>query len=819
MTTQAAKVEPAPPELSWRKVWHVPVLAAAGVVLAAGLVTAVMHRPKPNYDDAFARSEALAKGEKYGEAIDALNRDVGAHFGALSTKQVQKFYTLLGRNLALGQQQLHLDRDENNKAIVEQYAEAEKNGAALEPNDVRLLGGALISLGDVEAAVQRAEKLREAAPQVRVEMFQRLIERALATRGGRPGAGQAIALELIGRLAADPDLPESARMWTTARQAEVLLGQNLATQAEKRLQQTLLRSTGLHGRELGELLVLLAQAYLDEGNLAGAKRQLDLASSQIGEGDPLQARLVLMQARAEWNAGDAARAKERYEAALARFGDWSIAPEVLWGLARVEAQLDQHEDACKHFEHLVAMVRGAEAGPGHDVEPHEVGEALVGLSRDRLQAGDLETALRYATIADSGAGEDKDASTLMALAKAHEALGDQAISNAGGDNALTLAQLDPATAAVAREHFMRAGAAYRAHAQSVVVDNNDAYGSSLWAAGSMFDRAGDLESSVEAFKLFADGFPGDPRVPEAKFRLAQAHFAMGDLGSAEKLFRELIDGRSGTEGTGSFADASIVPLARTLLSDNDAGNDAEAERWLTRAVSGEFGGPGTPNYRAALDELALLYYRAGRYPEAIARLGEHIERYASLKDPALDMVRYRLGDSRRLLAAQIASELDREKMPDEERRAKRLKRTDLLRKAAEDFLGAREALDGRAHRSPLEDTCLRNTFFYLGECSFGLGQYEGAIREYAAAKERYPRDPASLVAMVQIVACYRAMGETDKARTANARARAFFESLPEEVWNDPALPMDREAWRVWLDSTLELERTASGSGGEPGGTP
>lgn len=284
MSSQAAKVEPVPAMPTWRQVWHVPVLAAAGVVLAAGLVTAVMHRPKPNYDDAFARGEALARAEKYGEAIDALNKDVGSHGAALTNKQVQKYHLLLGRNLALGQQQLHLDREENNKSIVEQYAEAEKNGAVLEPNDVRLVGGALISLGEVEAAVHLAEKLREAAPAVRVEMYQRLIERALATRGGRPGSGQATALELIGRLTADPDLPESARVWTTARQAEVLLGQGLATQAEKRLQQTLLRATGLGGRELGELLVLLAQAYLDEGNLAGAKRQLELAARRSATG-------------------------------------------------------------------------------------------------------------------------------------------------------------------------------------------------------------------------------------------------------------------------------------------------------------------------------------------------------------------------------------------------------------------------------------------------------------------------------------------------------------------------------------------------------
>lgn len=854
------------PAPSLRETWQVPALVLAGGLLVGGVAMAFLTKPKPNYDGLFTRSEAFVGEEKYAEAIDALTKDVGpfAQKGQLSAKQLQKYHVMLGRSLAMGQRGLGIDREENNRGVVAQFTQAEKVGASLEPYDIKLMADSLVSLGRTSEAITRADQIKDTKPELRVEVYRRVVELAiakgaaiakssLAGHGGGHGAdgqevpkalgsqaakptskpdahgaahadadvlGFDVALELIGRLTADASLPRADRVWAALRQAEILLEEGHPEQAERRLQQTMLRMDELEPRESAEMLILLARAYAERGDFGAAERQLETAAGRLERNDAMMGEVLLAQARVNDAQGDATRALEGYRAVTSRFPSSSGILTAMFGLARVEAQEGNDEDAFKNYDALLERLRAD--GPTRMVNSEVLTETLLSHFKDRYDAGEIERALRYAGLAESLAGPDgANAEVLMALARVNQSMGEAALAAAGMGSAeqtpMTLAHADPATAAVAREHFTRAGQQYRQHAQRVVVEDTGAYGDSLWASSKMFDRAGDLAEAIVVLKLFVQGFPNDTRLSEAKFRLGEAYFASGDLPSAQRLYRELIENRQGVSGSGAYADMSIVPLARTLIADSDPKNDDEGEQWLIRAVSGEYGGPGTPNYRMGLDELARLYYRTGRHVEAIARLSELVERYGATEDDApMRMARYRLADARRQYAVNTKVRLTKDKMPDAERQRLSVGRESSLRTALAEFERVRRDFEVLKRRTPLEDTCLRNTYFYLGECAFELDEYEDAIRFYAAAKERYPRDPASLVAMVQIVGAYQAMGELEKARTANARARAFFESLPDDVWNDPTLPMGREAWQRWLDATLQLERVTSGNPSEGG---
>jgi tetratricopeptide (TPR) repeat protein len=837
-----------------RELWQVPALGLAGVLLVGGVAMAFLTKPKPNYDGLFTRSAALVSEEKFGEAIDALTKDVGpyAQKGQLDSKQLQRYHLMLGRSLSMGQRGLGIDREENNRAIEEQFTQAEKKGATLEAYDIKLLADALVSLGKTGEAITRADTIRESKPELRIEVYQRVIELAIAGEGKSPshsghgegsshgsshGAGAheesshaapaeqeklgfGTALELMGRLTADADLPKPVKVWIVLRQAEILLEESHPEQAERRLQQAMLRLDELEPRELAELLILLSRAYADAGDFAGAERQLETASRQLDPNDAMMGDILLAGARVNDAQGQAAKALEGYRQVVTRFPSSSGILSAMFGLARVQAEEGNDDEASKSYDALLERLKTE--GPTRLVNAETLTEALLSHFKDRFDAGEVEQAHRYAAFAESLSGEDgPQAAVLIALARVNQALGEASLATAAGNpgeqTALTLASADPATAAVARAHFSRAGNEYRQHAQRVVIDDTASYGESLWAAARMFDRAGDLDEAIKALKLFVAGFPGDSRLSEAKFKLAEAYFASGDLDSAQRLYRELIENRQGVDGTGPYADLSVVPLARTLISDSDPKNDDEGERWLVRAVSGDFGGPGTDNYRLGLDELARYYYRTGRQVEAIARLGEYVDRYGTDEDDApTRMARFRLADARRQFAAEAKAHLDKDKMPDAERQRLVVAREAALRASLGEFERVRREFEDVKRRTPLEDTCLRNSYFYLGECAFELGEYDDAIRHYAAAKERYPRDPASLVAMVQIVGAYQALGEPEKARTANARARAFFESLPDEVWNDPTLPMGRDAWQRWLDATLQLERVTSGNQSEGG---
>lgn len=796
----------------WRDVWQVPLLALAGAGLIAGVVAAFKTAPAKNYDDAFAFSTTLMGEEKYGEAIEALNRDVRPILakGKLSAEQRRRYHTMVARSLAMGQKMLHIDREENHRGVVEHFLEAERQNATLEPRDVGLLAESYLSLNRANEALERAETLPADSSDLKVELYRQMIGRAMS--GANPDDVR--ALDLIGRMSSAPNVSADAQAWGAARQAEILLSNGQQEDALDRLLRTMPRLNGVEPGTMAELYTLLGRAYLDTGVFGEAERQLARAMELLGDSEPGMADAMLMQARIEFNR-DKVKAEELYSQVAERFAGRPQSLPAQLGLAETRALLGRHEEALGEYAEVVGKLRNGEAT--REVGPTVVVKRLIANSEDRFNAADFEHALAYANLAEVlGGGVDGDPAVVTTLAKTREKLGEEAL-RANGVDPRSIALADPATQAVAREHFEKAGRYYRAYAQQVVVTDNDAYGQALWSAGDMFDRAGDLDAAIEAFQQYAEGFGSDPKAQEAKYRLGLTSLAKGAISSAEKLFRELMETRGSVQGSGVYGDAAAVALARTLLGDGDAANDAEAEELLRRATAGEFGGPATQNYRAALRELSDYLYRTHRYEEAVDVLREYVTRGSKNPEPGeereIDRARFRWADSMRLSAREAGRMLAREQMPEADRRAKERQRTANLRDALAMFEKARDALEAKSRRSTLEETYLRNACFYMGECAFELGQHEAAIRNYADAKDRYPRDPASLVALVQIVASHKAMGDLEKARTAQRRARAFFESLPESSWDDPTLPMGREQWQRWLDASKDLE-TAEGGGVE-----
>jgi tetratricopeptide (TPR) repeat protein len=140
------------------------------------------------------------------------------------------------------------------------------------------------------------------------------------------------------------------------------------------------------------------------------------------------------------------------------------------------------------------------------------------------------------------------------------------------------------------------------------------------------------------------------------------------------------------------------------------------------------------------------------------------------------------------------------------------------------FESVRRELDAKddRRRTGAEETFLRNSYFYLGECAFRLRDYEAAIQYYNQSKDRYAQDPASLVAMTQVVSCHLRQNDLKRARAANERAKRFYASLPAAVWDDPTLPMTRQDWERWLEATARLwkdDNTVETAAGEEAQAP
>jgi tetratricopeptide (TPR) repeat protein len=271
-------------------------------------------------------------------------------------------------------------------------------------------------------------------------------------------------------------------------------------------------------------------------------------------------------------------------------------------------------------------------------------------------------------------------------------------------------------------------------------------------------------------------------------------------------------------------------MAQCYLLSSDDVDWPRAEATLLAVVGGNVLQPDSPQFRAALIELGEMYRRIGQYSKAIERISEVTERYADLADdPRMISA---LAEANRLSASEIRRRL-RESMPQSERQTLEKLERDRLAEAMRLYDRARVVLDtgDQKRRSELDRVLLRNAVFYRGDCAYDLGEaskadpqaarpyFEMAIRYYDSAAQRYAEDPSSLVAMIQIVNSYAALGKWREAQTAHERARARLAELPASAWDRDDKPMRREHWERWLEAGVQIDRlqaAAAPDAGQPG---
>ena len=277
-----------------------------------------------------------------------------------------------------------------------------------------------------------------------------------------------------------------------------------------------------------------------------------------------------------------------------------------------------------------------------------------------------------------------------------------------------------------------------------------------------------------------------------------AYQADGDYDNAAKLFSDLIDEHPHRPE----AYESLVPLARCQIASNQA---AQAEQLLRGVVTDHPAiTPDSQAYREALIELARLYYDREQYEDAVQRLALAVERYGESAEGAL--LRFRLADAYRRSIAQIDRTLT-EPMARSRELALRAHRAERLEKAQILYSQVISDLESRdvAALSPLAKLFYRNAYFYRADCAYDLARYEQAISLYDLAARRWESDPASLVALVQIVNAYCELDMIQEARVANDRARFQLDRIPDKAFEDEHLPMKRQHWEDWLRWSEQLD--------------
>lgn len=814
-SSTAAPKDPATPR-SWRELWQLPALLVGASMLVAGLVVAVMTKPAPSFGSMLDRADRLIQQADFQGAIEHLNQKVFPYESRdeLPPEHERRFHLLLARALYMGQQSLGLSLEENHRNVLKSYAAAERVYATLEPRDEFFIADTLLSLGQPDEAIEHIEKIRDRDRELWTRLYRRAIERDLGRRGDRD---RAVRLLSVYREAAD--LEQSERVWAIERQCQVLLEFGEADAVIAKLLREMQRLGQADPASMSRLFAMLAEAYLRTGAVEPALAQIDRAESAGVLDESLLARLALLRAKAEDQSGRIEAARDGYALVVEEHPLDDVLPEALLGLAETHLELGESDEGVAAYRELITLFSGSPAVEGRWIDP--VTARLVARARALRERGETDQAIDLARLAESMYSiEDVPTEVLLELSRVHRAKADELlgeISDIDRGSVATLDSLPPTVREEARRHLISSGAAASMHADRVILSNDQAYGESVWNAAQAFALAGDLPEAIRQFQSFMENFPDDPRNAEARFRLGQAYQGRGEYSLAAEFYRGLIEDRNddSVKGVGLWADLSYVPLAQSLLLDADELNDNDAAGLLRAVVDGTVvSNPDAAGRREGLLVLGRLHIRKGENAQAIMRFEELLTRFPAGRDEP--MVRFWLGEAHRREADRIEEDLgqampDSQRPPLEQARRERLGRALELYDEVVSLLGAREP----HQRSSLDDRALRDAYFYRGAAAFDLEDFDAAIRFYDAAHARYPSDPASLVALVQIVNSYVAIGDMPRARVSNERAQRFFRSLPDQAWDDPNLPMGRGEWERWLDSTTRLYASMDAEDGTP----
>lgn len=806
-----------------RDLWPIPVLLLGAALIGLGGSMWVKTAPKDDWDGALKEVALLIDAGEAETALARLAEPLGQHIlsGTATDEQQREFYLLSADALAIAQRQMGIDVVENHRSIVDYYKKARDGFIGAPPLEAQRqynLAESLIRAGAPREGVQEALKIPDALREKRQALLRRIVEASLFETD--PPLSQVQAMELLTKLHSDPTISEADRVWAFAQQARLRIE---AGYHEAAISNLLVQVQELESRdtpEAGGLFLLLGRAYYELGQIQLASRHLDRAVAALPASDERSGFAEVLLAHIAQHKGEITEARDRFAGVSERFRSTSVAISADLGLAEVQAELAQYEDARRAYERVVLALNRGERSI--DATPERVQTSIDQQFARLFLEGDYRNALRFAKLMERlSPAELVPPDVVLKIADTHAALARQLLDGVPRDvdGLPDFTNVDPVTREEARSHSYRGAIEYRRHARAMTLTDPEAAAESLWNAADGFDHAGEQQQAQQVFAEFVQTRPGDPRRVEAQYRLARAHQAHGDYGAATEIFEQIIRNNP----TSNEAYRSYVPLAQCYLLSPGAPRIREAEAKLLAIVEGGVLGPEAPQFREAIVELGMMYRRSGRYPEAIARLKAATARYPDLaQDPATVSA---LADSIRGSADEIAEELQQPLPPSERQRLAEL-RVVRLREANAEYEAVHNIIEDidPANRTQLQKQLLRNSMFYRGDCAFALGKHYAAdqvradqymveaIQYYDAAASRFPEHPGALVAMMQIVNAHAAMGNWREARTAHARAKARLDEMPDESFNSPESPMSRRHWEEWIESTLRLERMASNNG-------
>ena len=510
-------------------------------------------------------------------------------------------------------------------------------GAKLDAAAHRRLGDSFTAIGKTPEAIANYRQAMMLDPATAVPLERRIVEAQIETRDF---AGAMVSLESHLRR---EELSESERAWAMTAAARILIDRNELSEARQLLAQAM-AFVADDPAEQGQVNYWLGYCQYRLGAAEEAERYLRLSRDQLKIQHPLDGEAAYLLGRILQARGEHAEAIAFFETVLVSHPGTDSA--WLARLGRGVSRIARGDDdaGLSDLQDLVAKILSGEVqkvGPLDEV----VGQLLAAGHR-LIERGNYKGALEVMAW-EQQVRPEPSATFFERLATVYEQRAGQVEK---GLRQLTGAERVRAEQQL-RELRTRAGDAHVAHARAVAAVSDAKYGESLWRGIEWYQSAGDLGRVISALELFIAERPDDPLTSEALLRLGRAFQAAGYYDKAIEAFQ-----RNQFRFPNSLAaQKSAVPLAQALIARGGP-SVARAETVLLGVIEGnDVLTPESQEFRLALQELAQLYYREGRFEEAIYRLVEITERYPG--EQQAPRMRFLMADSYRKSAGLLADRI------------------------------------------------------------------------------------------------------------------------------------------------------------------
>ena len=815
------------------QLWQLPLLLVSLGLFAYAAKLFIDPRSGPTLEQRIEQAAATLKNDRPEAALEQLRglRDSGKlakagkeseRIGRPPASADARVHLLQAQAIDALQKQKKLDEPVRHAEIIQHLKDAMAGGVKPDAAIERRLGESYEALDRPKDALEHYRKAIELDPEKAPAVQRKVIDLQLARDD--TAAAEAALDEYL----KDPRLGENERTWAVGEQSRLLVDRGDFEKA-KELLAGASRTTDPVAQ--GQMDYRLGYCEWKLGNAAEAERLLRAARDLLRTQHPLDADAAYLLGRILQDRGQPRDALSFYEEVIVSHPDSAVAlpARIGRGVCRIAAGED--EPGLVDLHEVVRDVDNKEK-PSRAKFKDDVVAALNTAATALAQHGNYKGALELLEselklVPDPAVPAEFYGQVASACEKYADQLDKAAASAPTDAKRLDLGR-------EARRNRVRAADASVTYALKLTASNDKAHAEALWRGIDLYDRAGDLPRAISALELYVAERPGDPTTPDALLRLGRMYQVAGNFDKAIAAYQKIKFGYPQTLA----ASRSGVPLAQAYVAKGPEFY-ARAEAALKATLDSPLITPAAEDFKDALFERAQLYYRTGRYEEAVGRFNEITDRYPA--EGRMGQILFLMADSYRKSAgllkegkgmksaaaaggnagnagnaatapagggtgvaagtsaaqnpaqnpAGVASQLAAQAEAATQRRDRLIQARRLFDRVVEQFRTAAPVRD-------VDKLYLKLAHFYRADCVYDLGGYEEAIRLYDAAALRYQDDPSALTAYVQIVNAYCALGRTEEARAANERARWLLRRMPPEAFKDGTFSVPKEYWENWL---------------------